>query len=135
MGNDETQVPETNLGRIEELSPWRRWMIILRYDGLPCWHATNSHADSLCVGMTLSMMDNSIVSTSLYTIALEFDSLADAIWTILAYSLSYLGANHATFNFVSNVFQDLPLSSPSLAILSDARLLFLAHLPSSLSFR
>lgn len=37
------------------------------------------------------MMDSSIVSTSLYTIALEFGSLADAIWTVLAYTLSYLG--------------------------------------------
>lgn len=46
---------------------------------------------SLCVGLMLSMMDNSIVSTSLYTIALEFGSLADGIWTILAYTLSYLG--------------------------------------------
>ncbi|KAL4971259.1 major facilitator superfamily domain-containing protein [Aspergillus desertorum] len=46
---------------------------------------------SLCVGLMLSMMDNSIVSTSIYTIALEFNSLADAIWAILAYTLSYLG--------------------------------------------
>lgn len=46
---------------------------------------------SLCVGLMLSMMDNSIVSTSLYTIALEFGSLADGIWTVLAYTLSYLG--------------------------------------------
>lgn len=30
-------------------------------------------------------------SISLYTIALEFGSLADAIWTVLAYTLCYLG--------------------------------------------
>ncbi|CAG8318171.1 unnamed protein product [Penicillium salamii] len=46
---------------------------------------------SLCVGLMLSMMDNSIVSTSLYTISMEFGSLAEGIWTVLAYTLSYLG--------------------------------------------
>lgn len=42
------------------------------------------------------MMDNSIVSTSLYTIALEFNSLEKAIWTVLAYTLSYLGTTNNT---------------------------------------
>lgn len=41
--------------------------------------------------MMLAMMDSSIVSTSLYTIALDFDSLAKSIWVILSYTLSYLG--------------------------------------------
>lgn len=37
------------------------------------------------------MMDNSIISTSLYTIALYFDSLENSMWAVLAYTLSYLG--------------------------------------------
>ncbi|KAJ6148110.1 hypothetical protein N7497_010092 [Penicillium chrysogenum] len=42
-------------------------------------------------GLMLLMMDSSFVSTSLYTIALEFGSFADAIWAVLGYTLSYLG--------------------------------------------
>lgn len=42
------------------------------------------------------MMDNSIISTSLYTIALYFDSLENSMWAVLAYTLSYLGESHTS---------------------------------------
>ncbi|OQE32828.1 hypothetical protein PENFLA_c001G10246 [Penicillium flavigenum] len=75
-GRDESLTsPGDQASEKEPLSTWRLSLILF----------------SLCVGLMLSMMDNSIVSTSLYTIALEFGSLADAIWTVLAYTLSYLG--------------------------------------------
>ena len=57
-------------------------------------------------GLMLSMMDNYIVSASLYTIALEFGSLADAIWAVLAYTLSYLG----TVSTLSDVVRSLTSS-------------------------
>lgn len=36
-------------------------------------------------------MDTSIMATSIYTIAIDFDSLAKAFWAILSYQLAYLG--------------------------------------------
>lgn len=39
----------------------------------------------------LSVMDTSIMGTAIFTIALDFNSLANALWAILAYQLSYLG--------------------------------------------
>lgn len=69
-GPDDHEGEETEI-----LAPWRLSLTLF----------------SLCVGLMLSMMDNSIVSTSIYTIALQFDSLAEAMWVILAYTLSYLG--------------------------------------------
>ncbi len=37
------------------------------------------------------MLDTSIVATSLYSIAVEFDSLNNINWVALAYTLTYLG--------------------------------------------
>ncbi|KAF7542778.1 hypothetical protein G7Z17_g11284 [Cylindrodendrum hubeiense] len=43
------------------------------------------------LGLFLSMIDTSIVATSLYTIGLEFDALETVNWVALAYTLAYLG--------------------------------------------
>jgi len=64
-----------NFGKLAHLSVWRRILITF----------------SLLLGLLLSIMDTSIVSTSIYTISLEFNSLAKTIWIILAYSLADLG--------------------------------------------
>ncbi|KAI0148236.1 major facilitator superfamily transporter [Hypoxylon sp. NC0597] len=45
----------------------------------------------LLTGLLLSFLDTSIVATSLFEIATEFDVLADVNWVALAYSLAYLG--------------------------------------------
>ena len=48
------------------------------------------------------MMDSSIVATSLYIIASDFQSFASVNWVSLAYTLSYLGCA-VTFAQLSDV--------------------------------
>ncbi|KAF4971947.1 hypothetical protein FZEAL_9717 [Fusarium zealandicum] len=43
------------------------------------------------LGLFLSMVDTSIVATSLHGIGIEFESLEDVNWVALAYTLAYLG--------------------------------------------
>ncbi|KAI1852480.1 hypothetical protein JX266_002658 [Neoarthrinium moseri] len=45
----------------------------------------------LCLGLLLSMMDSSIVATSLFSIGTEFHELDTVNWVALAYTLCYLG--------------------------------------------
>lgn len=53
---------------------------------------TGSHrALRIAIGLFLSIIDSSIVATSLYDIGLEFESLSLVNWVALAYSLGYLG--------------------------------------------
>lgn len=47
---------------------------------------------SLCLGLCLSMIDASIVATSLYTIGLEFNDVERINWVALAYTLTFLGS-------------------------------------------
>lgn len=47
---------------------------------------------SLCLGLCLSMIDTSIVATSLYTIGEEFDDVERINWVALAYTLAFLGS-------------------------------------------
>ncbi|OLN97342.1 putative transporter C3H1.06c 3 [Colletotrichum chlorophyti] len=56
------------------LPPWRFWLLSV----------------GLCLGLFLSMLDASIVATSLYTIGGEFNSLDRINWVALAYTLTYL---------------------------------------------
>uniref|UniRef100_A0A093VDT1 Putative transporter C3H1.06c n=1 Tax=Talaromyces marneffei PM1 TaxID=1077442 RepID=A0A093VDT1_TALMA len=63
------------LNRIPDLSSWRRTLIFI----------------GLFFGLFLALMDTSIMATAVYTISLDFDSLASTLWAILAYQLSYLG--------------------------------------------
>jgi MFS family permease len=58
--------------------------------GLPSWRRTLIFV-GLCLGLLLSLMDTSIMATAVYTISLDFNSLASTLWAILAYQLSYLG--------------------------------------------
>lgn len=75
VGNKSSGNPEDQFGETQPVTTRRLSLVLF----------------SLCVGLMLSMMDNSIVSTSLYIISIEFGSLAEGIWTILSYTLSYLG--------------------------------------------
>ncbi|KAL2257933.1 hypothetical protein VTK26DRAFT_8944 [Humicola hyalothermophila] len=48
-------------------------------------------AIGVSLGLFLSMLDASIVATSLFTIAVEFEDVAGINWVALAYTLTYLG--------------------------------------------
>lgn len=48
-------------------------------------------SNSLCLGLFISMLDASIVATSLFTIGAEFDDLERINWVALAYTLAFLG--------------------------------------------
>jgi hypothetical protein len=67
--------PQSNYGKLANLSPWRRACI----------------NTSLMIGLLFSIMDTSIVSTSLLTISIDFNSLAKTTWVVLAYTLADLG--------------------------------------------
>ncbi|ORX96601.1 MFS multidrug transporter-like protein [Clohesyomyces aquaticus] len=58
---------------------------------------------SVCSGLFLSFLDTSIVATALYTVGVEFHSLAKVNWVALAYTLAYLGCT-AIFASLSDVF-------------------------------
>ncbi|KAI1383605.1 major facilitator superfamily transporter [Hypoxylon trugodes] len=45
----------------------------------------------LLLGLLLSLLDTSIVATSLFSIAVEFNTLTSVNWVALAYTLTYLG--------------------------------------------
>ncbi|KAL3479547.1 MFS general substrate transporter [Aspergillus californicus] len=45
----------------------------------------------IAIGLFLSLMDTTIVSTMLYTISDEFDGFKTSSWVVLAYTLSYVG--------------------------------------------
>ncbi|KAL4869215.1 major facilitator superfamily domain-containing protein [Aspergillus spectabilis] len=45
----------------------------------------------IAIGLFLSLMDTTIVSTMLYTISDEFDGFKTSSWIVLAYTLSYVG--------------------------------------------
>lgn len=47
---------------------------------------------SLSLGLCLSMIDASIVATSLYTIGFEFRDMEQINWVALAYTLAFLGS-------------------------------------------
>lgn len=46
---------------------------------------------SLCVGLFLSLLDTTIVATTLYTIGTEFHAPVTVNWIVLSYLLAYLG--------------------------------------------
>ncbi|GAB0135672.1 hypothetical protein EsDP_00004001 [Epichloe bromicola] len=56
----------------------------------------------VCLGLFLSMIDTSIVATSLYSIGTEFGNVADANWVALAYTLAYMGCA-VVFSRISDV--------------------------------
>jgi MFS family permease len=46
---------------------------------------------SLGFGLLLSVMDTSIIATALVTISQDFDGFNKSNWTVLAYTLTYMG--------------------------------------------
>jgi MFS family permease len=52
---------------------------------------TFSSPNRLCLGVIISLMDLSIISTALYTISLDFGSYRQTIWAALAYILTDIG--------------------------------------------
>ncbi|KAM5354341.1 hypothetical protein ACJ41O_000990 [Fusarium nematophilum] len=69
QGDDDVQVQKSTI------SPARFWTLSV----------------GVLLGLFLSMVDTSIVATSLYTIGVEFESLDNVNWVALAYTLAYLG--------------------------------------------
>jgi MFS family permease len=57
---------------------------------------------SICLGLFLSIIDTSIVATSIYSIGVEFQDVRRVNWVALAYTLAYLGCA-VTFARVSDV--------------------------------
>ncbi|PHH60824.1 hypothetical protein CDD81_1121 [Ophiocordyceps australis] len=68
------------------LPPWRFWLLSV----------------GVCLGLFLSMIDSSIVATSLYTIGAELHASESVNWVALAYTLAYLGCA-VTFARLSDV--------------------------------
>ncbi|KAJ9155023.1 Major facilitator superfamily transporter [Pleurostoma richardsiae] len=62
---------------------------LFREASLPAWRFAVLSV-GLCLGLFLSMLDASIVATSLFTIGTEFDALDKVNWVALAYTLSFL---------------------------------------------
>ncbi|ATY67332.1 major facilitator superfamily [Cordyceps militaris] len=73
-------------GHDDAASPWRFWLL----------------AVGICLSLFLSMIDSSVVSTSLYTIGLEFKAPQSVNWVALAYSLAQVGCA-ATFAQLSDI--------------------------------
>ncbi|KAH8586548.1 major facilitator superfamily transporter [Bisporella sp. PMI_857] len=67
--------PNQDDGTNPPLSTWRLFTII----------------SSLCVGLFLTLMDLSIMSTALYTISVEFSNYNHTIWAALSYILADIG--------------------------------------------
>ena len=81
-------------------------------------------------------IDTSIIATSLYTIALEFNSLANSFWAILSYTLSFLGTHVLLMPGSSAKFGKVVLSfSLGAVILLVEEPLLLQHTLSSLFSR
>jgi MFS family permease len=57
---------------------------------------------SVCLGLLLSLIDTSIVATSLYSIGLDFGATYSVKWVALTYTLAYLGCA-VTFSRISDV--------------------------------
>lgn len=57
---------------------------------------------SMLGGLLFSVMDTTIVSTALVTIATDFADFQDMYWVVLAYMLSYLGNSPLNFPKMTN---------------------------------
>ncbi|PTB71011.1 MFS general substrate transporter [Trichoderma citrinoviride] len=60
---------------VNTLPPWRFWVLCI----------------GVCTGLLLSIIDSSILATSLYTIGVEFQEHSLINWVVLAYTLGYTG--------------------------------------------
>ena len=89
------------------LPTWRFGILSLGYVSLPLSPdsskiKTLTGVASVCLGLFLSMIDTSVVATSLYSIGLDFDELQSINWVALSYTLSYLGCA-VTFARLSDI--------------------------------
>lgn len=74
------------------LPTWRLFLIISWcVRDAKIWGNTSWQHISMCVGLFMSLMDLSIISTALYTIALEFDDYKLTIWAAISYTLADIG--------------------------------------------
>lgn len=62
--------------------------------------------ESMLGGLLFSVMDTTIVSTALVTIATDLSDFQDMYWVVLAYMLSYLGT-HSSVPFPYSNMQEL----------------------------
>ncbi|PHH85924.1 hypothetical protein CDD83_10985 [Cordyceps sp. RAO-2017] len=77
----------SNLAVIDPvIPPWRFWLLSV----------------GVCLGLFLSLIDSSIVATSLYTIGADLGTVDSVNWVALAYTLAYLGCA-VTFASFSDV--------------------------------
>lgn len=58
---------------------------------IPALHGLSLTPTSMLGGLLFSVMDTTIVSTALVTIATDLQNFQDMYWVVLAYMLSYLG--------------------------------------------
>lgn len=81
----------------------RFWILSVGYLSLPCIFNTAPLIWSrVCLGLFLSIIDTSIVATSIYSIGVEFEDVRRVNWVALAYTLAYLGCA-VTFTRISDV--------------------------------
>lgn len=64
----------------------------------------SSNGRRLLVGLLISTLDTTIVSTSLVTISNDLDDFVNAPWIVLAYLLTYMGSNHALAAVETHLF-------------------------------
>ncbi|PTB47766.1 hypothetical protein M431DRAFT_101588 [Trichoderma harzianum CBS 226.95] len=69
---DDERIPEANIAPIPT---WQFWLLCC----------------GVCSGLLLSIIDSSILATSLYTIGVEFQEHSLINWVVLAYTLGYAG--------------------------------------------
>lgn len=94
-------VNETSTSRT--ISSTRFWVLSIgSVQHLASYSIPSNTLSSICFGLFLSIVDSSIVATSLYTIGTEFGDLRSINWVALAYTLAYLGCSVA-FAHVSDV--------------------------------
>lgn len=83
------------LFRESNIPPWRFAFLCVGFVEPSCTVARSLKVadvpDSLCLGLFISMLDASIVATSLFTIGVEFNDLERINWVALAYTLAFLG--------------------------------------------
>ncbi|KAM0418584.1 hypothetical protein ACHAPT_012483 [Fusarium lateritium] len=70
-----TPTPKDDHIQVSAMPPARFWTLCL----------------GVLLGLFLSMVDTSIVATSLYSIGVDFEALEEVNWVALAYTLAYLG--------------------------------------------
>ena len=103
------------------VSPMRRRMLILWYypPGAATVRGAHLTSRSLLVGLFFSLLDTTIVSTSLLASSSDLNDFRDGSWVVLAYLLSFMGnfqprlEDHPSRLLPLNIYQDSQPSLPS----------------------